>query len=246
MTNSYGYFRLIIGPMFSGKTTSLISRYRRYTLGGKKCIMIKYAGDDRYDENCIVTHDNIKVQGVKTSLLGDIEHLIKDYDVICIDEIQFYKDGYIFCDKWANEGKIVEACGLNGTFDRKPFDSMSKLYPLVDDMVYKTAVCKKTGNDAQYSKLMIDKTNESSIIIGGGDIYTATDRQTFYEDLDYYNTIRNYFSQYIDTLIEDYQRTMVYKKEYYLNAMDDYINYLKENNMKLDKTFNELISNFVV
>ena len=40
---------LFIGPMFSGKTTTLLSRLERYKIGGKKCIVIKYDQDDRYD-----------------------------------------------------------------------------------------------------------------------------------------------------------------------------------------------------
>ena len=39
--------------MFSGKTTELIRRYTRYELAGKKCILIKYSKDTRYDNNNI-------------------------------------------------------------------------------------------------------------------------------------------------------------------------------------------------
>ena len=53
-----GKLNLICGPMFSGKTTELIRRYTRYELAGKKCILIKYSKDTRYDNNNIVTHDN--------------------------------------------------------------------------------------------------------------------------------------------------------------------------------------------
>src|SRR3990172_13384553 len=95
-----GCIRLIIGPMFSSKSTSLISRYKRHTIGGRKCLLVKYQNDTRYDSECIVTHDNLKIKAVPCSKLGDIEHLIDDYDVICIDEVQFYKDAHIFCDKW--------------------------------------------------------------------------------------------------------------------------------------------------
>ena len=117
-----GKVNLIIGPMYSGKTSTLLSRFRRYSIGGKKCLLVKYEGDTRYDDEMVVTHDQTKENAIKCSYLYDIEPIINKYDVICIDEIQFYKDAHIFCDKWANLGKNIEACGLNGTFDRKPFD----------------------------------------------------------------------------------------------------------------------------
>ena len=45
-----GKLNIILGPMYSGKSTMLLSRYRRYKLGNKKCILIKYANDNRYSE----------------------------------------------------------------------------------------------------------------------------------------------------------------------------------------------------
>ena len=57
----YGQLTLVLGCMFGGKTSYLINKYRRYTIGGKKCLMIKYKNDTRYDNTKVVTHDNIQV-----------------------------------------------------------------------------------------------------------------------------------------------------------------------------------------
>ena len=168
--------------MFSGKTSELISRYNRYTIGKKKCLMIKYKNDTRYDKNMIVTHDGIKISAVVCKNLYEVDHKINNYDVICIDEVQFYKDADIFCDKWATENnKIVEACGLNSTFERKPFPIISNLIPLVEDITFLTAICKENGNDAVYSKRLIDDKKEE--LIGGSDVYSAVDRETYFKDI---------------------------------------------------------------
>ena len=53
---------LIIGPMFSGKSTELIRRFNRYTIGGKKCLLVKYERDTRYNNSCIVTHDKVMIK----------------------------------------------------------------------------------------------------------------------------------------------------------------------------------------
>lgn len=175
-----GKFNLILGCMFSGKTSTLIERYNRYTIGGKKCIMVKYKHDTRYDSEQIVTHNGIKVKALICEYLFEIDNVVQEYDVVCIDEIQFYKDAHIFCDKWANDNKIVEACGLNGSFDRKPFETISKLIPLAENITYKTAICKDTGNEAVYTYRTTDDMDEE--IIGGDDMYNGVDRKTYFQD----------------------------------------------------------------
>lgn len=195
-----GKINLIMGPMYSGKTSTLLNRYRRYILGGKTCILIKYEGDNRYEEDMVVTHDKIKYDAIKCMYLCDVDNIVQQYDVICIDEIQFYKDAYIFCDKWANNGKIVEVCGLNGTFDRKPFDMISKLIPLCEDITYQTAICKKNGNNAVYSKRQ--SNNDSEVLIGN--MYDAVDRKTYYCEYkdDTIKTNKIYESHELQKLIE--------------------------------------------
>jgi thymidine kinase len=144
--------------------------------------MIKFNKDNRYDPHNIVTHDNIKVQAIKCSMLKEVDHLINDYDVILIDEIQFYNDADVYCEQWANTGKVIEACGLNGKFDRSPFPIISKLLPLVDNITFLKAVCRSTGNDAVFTKYNNhnNKVSSNKIIIGGTDLYKAVDRYTYF------------------------------------------------------------------
>ena len=173
-----GGINLILGCMFSSKTSTLISRYNRYSIGGKKCIMIKYKNDVRYDPFRVVTHDGIKVEAIVCNLLAEVDTKIQNYDVICVDEVQFYKDADIYLDKWANDGKIIEACGLNGDYNRKPFDVISQLIPKVENITFLKAICKNNGNDAVFSKRLINSNKQE--LIGGENIYEAVDRETFF------------------------------------------------------------------
>ena len=166
--------------MFSGKTSELISKYDRYTLAGKSCLMIKYRGDKRYSVKEVITHNGIKVNAYSCECLWELEcnNTLNLYDVVCIDEIQFYPDAHIYCDKWATDGKIVIASGLNGTSERKQFKMISKLVPKADNIIFKTAICKESGCDASFSDSKIEKTEEK--LIGGADIYRAVDRKTYF------------------------------------------------------------------
>lgn len=174
-----GKLSLIMGPMFSGKSTILLTRYRRYQIAGKKCLLVKYAKDTRYggSEELLITHDQLSYKATSCNKLEEIKDIINEYDVICIDEIQFYPDASHYCDLWANEGKIVEVCGLNGDYQRKPFAQISLLIPLCDDISFVTAVCKETGKDACFTKRLSEEKEQE--VIGSTDKYQAVSREKF-------------------------------------------------------------------
>lgn len=53
-----GRLEMIIGPMFSGKSTELLRKVKRYQIAKKNCLVINYANDNRYsDEGFVATHD---------------------------------------------------------------------------------------------------------------------------------------------------------------------------------------------
>ncbi len=52
-----GHIELICGPMFSGKSTELLRRCKRYEIAGHNILRIKYAEDCRYSVDSISTHD---------------------------------------------------------------------------------------------------------------------------------------------------------------------------------------------
>jgi thymidine kinase len=193
-----GELHLILGCMFSGKTSELLNKYDRYIIGGRKCMLIKYEKDKRYDPTCVTTHNNIKVKSYVCNYLSEVDKYVKDYDIIFIDEIQFYLDAFVYCEKWSViHNKIIYVCGLNGTYDRKPFDIISKLIPLANSIIFKTAVCRQNGVDAIYSQRIGNSTNVEDI--GGEDKYTAVDRDTYFKD----DKILSNFTKQLDLELEN-------------------------------------------
>jgi thymidine kinase len=43
-----GFIEIIYGPMFSGKSSELIRKIRRYEHSKKRCLLINYLHDNRY------------------------------------------------------------------------------------------------------------------------------------------------------------------------------------------------------
>lgn len=56
--NRWGNISMILGPMFSGKSSQLLRKVRRYEHATKKCIVVNYDKDNRYGyDSTIATHD---------------------------------------------------------------------------------------------------------------------------------------------------------------------------------------------
>ena len=97
-----GYLELILGPMFSGKSSELIKRYRLYKCLNKEILFINHVSNTRYNNNdlkSIITHDNIKINNcISVNILDTInieyKSLLDKTDVILIEELQFFKDAY--------------------------------------------------------------------------------------------------------------------------------------------------------
>ena len=62
---------IIIGPMFSGKTSELLRRTDCYKSIGKNIFYINHKIDDRYGLNRISTHNNRYVDALSTHELDE-------------------------------------------------------------------------------------------------------------------------------------------------------------------------------
>ena len=57
-----GHIEVIFGPMFSGKSSELLRKVRRYQHARKKCLVINYQHDNRYSaEDVMATHDRYPI-----------------------------------------------------------------------------------------------------------------------------------------------------------------------------------------
>jgi len=137
-----GYLSLIIGCMFAQKTTELLRRVRRYKSIGYKVLLVNYIGDTRYGVECVASHDKQIEKAVCIKTLREIDAIVKDYDVIAIDEGQFFTDLHEYVTNWADNLNIhIVVSGLDGTSDRKPFGDMLRLIPFSEEVDRLNAFC---------------------------------------------------------------------------------------------------------
>ncbi|XP_046359360.1 thymidine kinase, cytosolic-like isoform X1 [Haliotis rufescens] len=177
VTSHRGHIQIIFGPMFSGKTTELMRLMKRYQVANHSCLIVKYAKDTRYDNHGIATHDRTVLSATAAhELMSLIPEALK-YDVIGIDEGQFFPDVVVFADTMAEKGKVVIVAALDATFQKKGFGDILNLVPLAEHVMKLSAVCMNCYNEASFTKR---KGNETEVeVIGGKDKYLAVCRACF-------------------------------------------------------------------
>ena len=103
-----GRIELIMGCMFAGKTTELLRRCTKHKITGKRILRVKFSADKRYGgEFKITTHAGQHTTALPVTLLAELNNDWLSYDVIGVDEGQFFNDVVEFAEKAANAGKIV-------------------------------------------------------------------------------------------------------------------------------------------
>ena len=178
------YLEIILGPMFSGKTSRLVEIYKQCKFCNISVAVINHAIDNRYDDELLSTHDQIKIPCIKTEKLFNLwqENIELDKtidlipridekfsiavsDVILINEGQFFPDLEEFVKTLLNNGKKVYVCGLDGDFERKKFGQILDLIPLCDKVTKLTSLCSicKDGTPGIFSKRISEETEQTVV-----------------------------------------------------------------------------------
>ena len=164
-----GWIEVICGSMFSGKTEELIRRLKRVKIANLKVEIFKPQIDTRYHETEVVSHDSNSIMSTPVSSSQNILLLSNDVEVVGIDEAQFFDDEIVkICNDLANSGIRVIVAGLDMDFKGNPFGPMPALMATAEYVTKVHAICKKTGNLANYS--MRISQNQDLVQLGEDDV----------------------------------------------------------------------------
>jgi thymidine kinase len=183
---------LILGPMFSSKSTAILNRIRKYKHINMPMLIVKNAIDTRYDPNKIVSHngdteDCFPMQKLM-SIFDDNEMLgrYNNAHVIIIEEAQFFDDLLQFVERAFDvDKKNIIIGALNGDFKRKLFKSIAGVIPLATDIELTKGYCTICGKnnevfDSIYSKRITNENNQ--ILVGSNDAYVSVCHKHYLED----------------------------------------------------------------
>ena len=162
---------VIVGPMFSGKTELLIARLHRALYARKRLRIVKPAHDTRTqgfiasravnpDGTTEVT-DTLSATMVRNE--ADFARVVGagDFDVLAVDEAQFFPLDEPMCDSLGWFGRAVRdllherrqsplriiVAGLDMDFAENPFGPIPGLLAIADQVEKLTGVCMVCGSD---------------------------------------------------------------------------------------------------
>jgi thymidine kinase len=191
--NNTGYLEIIIGPMFSSKTSTLLEIYKKCKFCNISVSIINHSIDQRYHNTMVSTHDKIMAPCIQANKLSEIwlndnidnelvdndsYTLLQNSGVILINEGQFFSDLYEVVVDMLNKNKKVYICGLDGDFERKKFGSVLDLIPLCDKVTKLTSLCSlcKDGTPGIFS-MRLTKEREQTVV--GSENYIPVCRKCY-------------------------------------------------------------------
>ena len=178
--NSTTTLTLFIGPMYSGKTSSLIKRYEQCLFCNIPVVVINSAIDiHSADNGVLVNHDDIQVPCVRVKNLMEMltnpdkfekaiptmQTSIADARVVIINEGQFFGDLFEFVERLLSLNKQIIVGALDGDFKRQRFGQVLDLIPLCDDVYKLKSICSscKNGTQAIFSKRITGEIEQTLV-----------------------------------------------------------------------------------
>ncbi len=179
ITSSKMSLEIVIGPMFSGKSSYALSYIRRQRAIGKKVLVIKPNIDDRYsNEEVLITHDREQTKCMVwpvIEILNPAFPSIRNSDCIVLEEAQFFSGLRTFIG-YAIQAykKDILIVGLDGDAQQEPFGEILKCIPWATKVTKLCALCNrcKDGTLAPYTR-RIENDQVQQIDVGSSDKYES-------------------------------------------------------------------------
>src|SRR5512147_151083 len=179
ITGNVGWIEVICGPMFSGKSEELIRRLRRAMIARKRVQVFKPAIDNRYSDDEIVSHGDLRMRsGVVADGADILDRLDWRSEVIGIDEANFMGPKLVeVAQRLADSGKQVIVAGLDTDYMGRPFAPIPDLLAHAESITKTLAICVRCGNPAKHTQRL--RGSDDLIVVGASDMYEARCRRCF-------------------------------------------------------------------
>lgn len=170
---------VVLGPMFSGKSTYALSYIRRQNAIGKKVVVIKPDIDNRYSQDSVlVTHNHEQSPCIMWNVnepLNPMTSDVRNADCIVLEEAQFFKGLKDFV-MYTLESykKNILLVGLDGDALQSPFGDILHCIPMATHVTKLCAFCRycKDGTLAPFTRRICQNTSQQ-IDVGGSEKYES-------------------------------------------------------------------------
>lgn len=173
-----GFLELYIGPMFSGKTSMLLSKISQFE---NDIFVITHDTDTRYGTNKVISHTNKSfVASASCSSLMPLLHSegFRKASYVAIEEAQFFDDCAEFVKHIVKDlNKHVFLAGLDGDFQMNPFRNVTDMIPFADVVLKLNARCYICNCPAPFTKRIVE--SDKLVLVGAGECYKPVCRSHF-------------------------------------------------------------------
>jgi thymidine kinase len=170
-----GKLETIVGAMFAGKTSELLKRILWAKHQSKKIIVIKPIIDNRYDQEKIITHNDLSHECFSMQNWKHVNNNFKFnndiVDVVFLDEIQFMNTDETLenVERMLNKGIDVVCSGLDQDSRGRPWETSSMLLGLSDKIIKIYGFCNVCGMEATKTYRKTEGGGRTQV--GAADIY---------------------------------------------------------------------------
>lgn len=171
---------IVLGPMFSGKSSYALAYIRKQRAIGRTVIAVKPMSDNRYsDRDEIVTHDQQRIPCITWDTSNPLTsgHPFANADCIVVEEAQFFQGLYNWVKYYVRgQQKHIVLLGLDGDAGQRGFEELLSCIPLADKLTKRLAMCHvcRDGTEAPYTRYRPDANQSGGQIdIGGAEKYQA-------------------------------------------------------------------------
>jgi thymidine kinase len=179
--------RVVLGPMFAGKTSEIQSVVRRYGCLNKKVLVLTANIDNRYQAEvaAIVNHDRSAIPARAIGLHDLMDVLGWDdfatATAIVVDEAQFFVGCLIPFVREAvdRHGKHVVVVGLDSDAEQRPFGDVLPLIAHADSVEKRTALCRRCGDGTPAIFTRRFGAAEGQVAVGGAEMYSPVCRKHY-------------------------------------------------------------------
>ena len=182
-THASGYLELFLGPMWAGKSSELVEVYNFAKEHEINCIAINHAFDLSSKQLTINTHDGVSIPCVSSDTLNhifDTSETTKgfDYDIILINEGQFFPDLYEWTKYMVNyQYKTIYIAALDGDYKQVGFSNIMQLIPEADQINKLHNRCKECN--LSWAIFTHRTSNQTTQILPGSDHYIPLCRKCY-------------------------------------------------------------------
>lgn len=169
--------RLFTGPMFSGKTSRLITTVEEQRELFDRVVVIKHAVDRRFPGHSVRSHTGLTLDdAVSMPTLDDVP--VASRTLVAVDEGQFFGDSLVrlFHRIADSDGASLVVAGLDLDFRRREFGAIltlarEALSAAVPVEIHKlTAKCALCTHPAPFTQ-RLTAGGDAQVVVGGNDLY---------------------------------------------------------------------------